>query len=136
MRKNHVGFLSSCFLLALFCNVVLAEDWQLEMLPKAKLQQPIPFSQVHLYGELGARYMAATCNILTRTDRYPLDSFAASAAGRPGALWWDWPGDQIGRWLSVVHVAEGYGWTPAASMPLPTFAADRNTASAVISKVC
>ena len=59
--------------------------------------------------------MAATCNLLTRTDRYSLDSFAASAAARPGALWWDWPGDQIGRWLSVLHVAEGLGWTPAAA---------------------
>ena len=85
------------------------------MLPKAKLQQPIPLSQVHLSGDLGARYMAATCNLLTRTDRYTLDSFAASAAARPGALWWDWPGDQIGRWLSVLHVAEGLGWTPAAA---------------------
>jgi DUF1680 family protein len=57
--------------------------------------------------------MAATCNLLTRTDRYPVASFAASAAGTPGALWPDWPGDQVGRWLSVLDVAEGYGWTPA-----------------------
>jgi len=72
-------------------------------------------AQVRLSGELGARYMAATCNLLTRTDRYSLESFAASAAGKPGALWWDWPGDQVGRWFSVLHVAEAYGWAPATS---------------------
>jgi hypothetical protein len=103
-----------CILLALCCCTTLADDRQVEILPKAKLQQPIPLPQVQLRGELGARYMAATCNLLTRTDRYSLDSFAASAAARPGALWWDWPGDQVGRWLSVLHVAEGLGWTPAA----------------------
>jgi len=75
----------------------------------------MPLAQVRLSGELGARYMAATCNLLTRTDRYDLKSFAASAAGKPGALWWDWPGDQGGRWFSVLHVAEAYGWAPATS---------------------
>jgi len=115
VKKNPAGLLSICFTLAFFCGVALAEDRQVQMLPKAKLQRPIPLSQVHLNGELGARYMAATCNLLTRTDRYSLDSFAASAAARPGALWWDWPGDQIGRWFSVLHVAEGLGWTPAGA---------------------
>ncbi len=76
--------------------------------------KPMPFAAVRLSGELGTRYVAATCNLLTRTDRYPLSSFAASAAGKPGALWWDWPGDQVGRWLSVLNVAEGYGWSQAA----------------------
>ena len=104
-----------CFLLAAFAGLALSEERQVKMLPKEELQQPIPLSQVQLRGELGARYMAATCNLVTRTDRYSLDSFAASAAARPGALWWDWPGDQIGRWLSVLHVAEGLGWTPAAA---------------------
>lgn len=69
---------------------------------------------VELKGELGARYQAATCNLLTRTDRYTLDSFAANAAGTKGALWYDWPGDQFGRWYSVLRVAEGYGWPEAA----------------------
>jgi hypothetical protein len=77
--------------------------------------EPTPLSDVRLEGELGACYQAATYNLVTRTDRYSLESFASSAAGKPGALWWDWPGDQIGRWLSVLHVAEGLGWTPAAS---------------------
>ena len=54
-------------------------------------------------------------HVLTRTDRYTLDSFAASATARPGALFGDWPGDQIGRWFSVLHVAQGLGWTPAAA---------------------
>ncbi|MBN2473834.1 MAG: glycoside hydrolase family 127 protein, partial [Pirellulales bacterium] len=76
--------------------------------------EPLSFSRVQLQGELGARYWAATCNLLTRTDRYSFETFASSAAGKPGALWWDWPGDQIGRWLSVLHVAAGYGWAPAA----------------------
>jgi len=65
-----------------------------------------------LDGELGARYQAATCNILTRQDRYSLKTFRSSALGVPGALWWDWPGDQIGRGLSVLHVASASGWAP------------------------
>lgn len=76
--------------------------------------KPVPIAQVRLCGELGTRYAAATCNLLTRTDRYSLESFASSAAGKPGALWWDWPGDQIGRWFSVLQVAEGYGWSASA----------------------
>ncbi|HTQ08898.1 MAG TPA: beta-L-arabinofuranosidase domain-containing protein, partial [Fimbriimonadaceae bacterium] len=76
--------------------------------------QPLEFSQVRLRGELGDRYTAATCNVLTRTDRYPVSSFTANASGKPGALWWDWPGDQLGRWLSVLHVAQGYGWAESA----------------------
>jgi DUF1680 family protein len=59
--------------------------------------------------------MAATCNLLTRTDRYTLGSFAANAAGEGVTLWPDWPGDQFGRWFSVLDVAEGYGWTPAGA---------------------
>ena len=75
----------------------------------------LPFQQIRLEGELGTRYQAAMVNLLTHTDRYPPESFAADAAGRPGALWWDWPGDQIGRFLSCLHVAEGYGWSEAAA---------------------
>jgi hypothetical protein len=80
----RLGF--TCLLSILLYNIASADDKvrQTEILPKAKLHQPIPFSQVRLLGELNARYMAATCNLLTRTDRYPLESFAASAAGRPG----------------------------------------------------
>jgi len=52
---------------------------------------------------------------MTRPDRYSLQSFAANATSRAGCLWPDWPGDQVGRWLSVLHVAQGYGWTPAAA---------------------
>jgi hypothetical protein len=82
--------------------------------PTPGTSRAVPFSGVRLRGELGTRYMAATCNLLTRTDRYTIASFAAQAAGRPGCLWPDWPGDQPGRWFSVLHVAEGNGWTPAA----------------------
>ena len=64
-------------------------------------------------GELGTRFQAATCNVLTRQDRYSLETFRSSAKGVPGALWWDWPGDQIGRYLSVLHVAAGSGWSTA-----------------------
>jgi len=71
-------------------------------------------TDIRLGGELGTRYQAATYNILTRQDRYSLESFRSSALCNPGALWWDWPGDQIGRWLSVVHVASAFGWTPAS----------------------
>jgi rhamnogalacturonyl hydrolase YesR len=113
MRQHNVGLLSVFLLLGVFCCEGPAEDGPTESPAKTK-QQPVPFSQVQLRGELNARYMAATCNLLTRTDRYALETFASNAAGRPGALWWDWPGDQVGRWLSVLHVAEGYGWTPAA----------------------
>lgn len=114
MKSNPV-VVSFCFLLAASCSGAPAENPKVDLLSKANLQQLIPLSQVRLNGELGARYMAATCNLLTRTDRYSLDSFAASASARPGALWWDWPGDQFGRWFSVLHVAEGLGWTPAAA---------------------
>ena len=114
MKTANAALCSIISILIIPCRAGFAEERLVNLLPKARLQQPIPFSQVHLHGELDSRYMAATCNILTRTDRYSIASFAASASGTPGALWWDWPGDQIGRWLSVVHVAEGLGWTQSA----------------------
>jgi hypothetical protein len=76
----------------------------------------IPFRNLTLKGEYGVRFAAATVNVLARQDRYSIASYKASATGAPGALWWDWPGDQIGRMLSVMHVAEGYGWTPATTL--------------------
>jgi len=79
------------------------------------LPTPLPLGAVDYRGELWTRHAAATCNLLTRSDRYSIDSFRASASGTPGALWWDWPGDQLGRWLSVLHVAQGHGWAPAAA---------------------
>ena len=113
MTNCGTGGLISCFFLGLLCHgessAAPANGMQTWM-----PSRPIPFAQVRLKGELGTRYMAATCNLLTRTDRYTLDSFAANAAGKPGCLWPDWPADQLGRWFSVLHVAEGYGWTPAA----------------------
>jgi DUF1680 family protein len=112
MSKSFTGILLTCLLGCCFCFGGFSDAQQSDSPSTAKCR-PVPVSQVRLYGELGARYMAATCNLLTRTDRYSEDSFIASAAGHPGAFWWDWPGDQIGRWLSVLHVAEGYGWTPA-----------------------
>ena len=72
--------------------------------------------KVTLRGELGTRQATATANLLTPPVRYLLDSYRASASGTPGTLWWDWPGDQIGRMLSVMHVAEGYGWTNITSL--------------------
>jgi len=69
------------------------------------------FQDITLRGELGTRWAAATANLLPRPDRYSLDSYRANATGTPGALWPDWPGDQFGRMYSVMHVAEGYGWT-------------------------
>lgn len=113
MNKYFASILVPCFMLGVLSSHALSED-QTPGPQRGELSKPTPFSQVRLGGELGARYAAATCNLLTRTDRYSLESFAASAAGKPGALWWDWPGDQVGRWFSVLHVAEGYGWTPAA----------------------
>ncbi len=73
-----------------------------------------PFQRIALKGELGTRFNAGVDNVLTRQDRYSLSSYKASATGTPGAFWWDWPGDQIGRMLSIMHVAEGYGWKPAS----------------------
>lgn len=79
--------------------------------PRAGQSRELPRLQdIALSGELGARYQAAVTNILTRRDRYSLESFRSSARAVPGALWWDWPGDQIGRWLSDVHVATALGW--------------------------
>lgn len=80
---------------------------------RSALSRPLPPDGIRLSGEWGHRYGAALHNLVGRPDRYPLSTFAASAAGRPETLWPDWPGDQIGRWLSMLHVAEGYGWTPA-----------------------
>jgi hypothetical protein len=75
------------------------------------------FAQVILKGEFGARFNAAMANLLTRQDRYSLASYVSNASGIPGAaLWPDWPGDQLGRMFSVMHVGEGYGWTPARSL--------------------
>jgi hypothetical protein len=84
-------------------------------LPSA--QRPLPFGAIRFSGDYGTRFAAATAHILTRTDLYTLDSFVAATAGRPGSLWWDWPGDQLGRWLSVGRVARGYGWTGEAWPP-------------------
>ena len=119
---NHC--FAGTWLPGLMLTVICSRAWSADPLPgpaNPTPSSPLSFSQVRLQGELGTRYVATTGNLLTRTDRYSLESFAASAAGKPGALWWDWPGDQIGRWLSVLHVAEGYGWTPAA-WPRPALA--------------
>ncbi len=97
MSRRLAGILLSCFILGLPCGRGWCGERSLGA-PGERLFKPIPFSQVRLEGDLGARYAAATCNLLTRTDRYSLESFAASASGKPGALWWDWPGDQVGRW--------------------------------------
>jgi hypothetical protein len=81
----------------------------------AQERQTAKLKDVRLEGELGTRFKAATRNILvTRQDVFSLDSFRSSALSVPGALWWDWPGDQIGRWLSVVHVASALGLEPPA----------------------
>jgi DUF1680 family protein len=74
-----------------------------------------PASDVTLKGELAVRYQAAICNLLTRPDRYSMQTMRSNVTGEPGALWIGWPGDQFGRWLSVLHVAEANGWTPAAA---------------------
>ncbi len=77
----------------------------------------MPFNRIVLKGEYGARFQAATANLLTRQDRYSLDSYRSNASSVPGAaLWPDWPGDQLGRMFSVMHVAQGYGWTPAGPL--------------------
>ena len=81
----------------------------------AQQRETPKLKDVRLAGELGTRFQAATRNILvTRQDIFSLDSFRSSALSTPGALWWDWPGDQIGRWLSVVHVASALGMAPPA----------------------
>ncbi len=72
-----------------------------------------PRPQVQMRGELGTRYTAAMANMLIRLDRYSRETFRSTATGTPGALWWDWPGDQIGRWLSLVHVAGQNDWSTA-----------------------
>ena len=76
-------------------------------------RKPTPFKNVTMKGELGTRFNSATANLLTRQDRYSLDTYKSNASSTPGALWPDWPGDQLGRMFSVLHVAEGYGWTQA-----------------------
>ena len=80
-------------------------------------QRPLSFAQVRFGGEFGTRLAAATAHVLTWTDLYTLTSFVATTSGVPGGLWYDWPGDQLGRWLSLVHVAQGYGWSLQAWPP-------------------
>jgi hypothetical protein len=73
---------------------------------------------ITLGGELGARYQAATCNLLTRPERYSLQAFRCNAWAVFDPVWrfWPWPGDLIGRYLSNLHVAEALGWTPARAL--------------------
>lgn len=59
----------------------------------------------------------AAAHVLTWTDLYTLESFVATTSGVPGGLWYDWPGDQLGRWLSLVHVPQGCGWSAQAWPP-------------------
>jgi DUF1680 family protein len=72
--------------------------------------QPSLSTSATLSGLLGDRYREASRNLLSRPDRYSIDSFKANASGVPGALWWDWPGDQFGRFFSAIHVAQLNGW--------------------------
>ena len=80
-------------------------------------QRPLAFAQVRFGGEYGTRFNAATAHVLTWTDLYTLDSFVATTSGVPGGLWYEWPGDQLGRWLSLVHVVQGCGWSGQAWPP-------------------
>ncbi|MFH0760936.1 MAG: beta-L-arabinofuranosidase domain-containing protein [Bacteroidota bacterium] len=118
MKRFHrqIWNLSCCLMLVVLigCSGPGSEDTRSNK-SFAAMQTP-DFKNILLEGELGTRYQAVTVNLLTHTDRYSLASFAASASGKPGALWWDWPGDQIGRYLSCLHVAEGYGWSEAHDM--------------------
>ena len=77
-------------------------------------RQCAALEHVRLQGELGERFTKATANVLDHADRYNAETFRSSAEGTRGALWWDWPGDQVGRWLSVVSVAQGYRWPDSA----------------------
>ncbi len=77
------------------------------------LPDPLAPADIRLAGDWGNRFASALHNLVGRPDRYPLVSFAANASCRPETLWPDWPGDQFGRWFSMLHVAQGYGWTPA-----------------------
>lgn len=110
MAKSRTPILFASLLMAFSLSPILASAQTTKPALPA-FSKPLPFAQVRLKGELEARYVAATRNLLARSDdRYSLATFASSAAGKPGALWWDWPGDQCGRWYSVLQVAEGYGW--------------------------
>ena len=108
---KHLVRATTLLLSLAFCLatvIAAASDKQAQLHSK-----PPRLGDVRLQGELATRYQAATCNLLTRTDRYSLDTFKANASGREGALWWDWPGDQFGRWFSVLQIAQNYDWTQA-----------------------
>jgi hypothetical protein len=69
MDKTHLRILSFVLVgIAAFqaCSPNHSTEDQKQGLP-----EPLAFSQVRLEGELAARYQAATCNLLLRTDRYP-----------------------------------------------------------------
>jgi hypothetical protein len=108
------------------CSILLAASWACRGRAgdsgpaKAGIPsslRPLSFSQVSFEGEYGARLDAATRHVLTWTDLYTLESFVATTSGVSGGLWYDWPGDQLGRWLSLVHVAQGFGWSTHAWRP-------------------
>jgi DUF1680 family protein len=128
LSKTAVLLLSSC-VLVLGCPAKHGSG-SAEKRPDAR---PLSFSQVRFGGEYGTRFAAAAAHVLTWTDLYTLASFVATTSGAPGGLWYDWPGDQIGRWLSLVHVVQGSGWSSQAWPPraladavLPLQTADGN----------
>jgi len=108
-------FLSTCLVVLTGCPA--RRESKEAPQANAPLQRAPSFGQIRFGGDYGTHFAAATAHLLTWTDLYTLDSFVAATAGRPGSLWWDWPGDQIGRWLSLVHVVQGYGWSDQAWPP-------------------
>ena len=116
MRTNRLPFSRRLLIVAVITSASAFGQSTAPAVKFPNLRAISNLADVRLGGELGTRYQAATCNVLTRTDRYSLESFRADAVGDPGPLWPDWPGDQIGRYLSVLHVAYLSGWTPAPAL--------------------
>ncbi len=114
MKKN----INNQLFKVVFCLLAMGMAFELAVAQpgrSATMRTITALTDVSLQGELNTRYCAATTNLLTRQDRYTMASFEANALGIPGALWWEWPADQFGRWLSVLQVADGTGWTAAGA---------------------
>ncbi len=116
MKHLHVKGPNLFFFLIIGFSLAINVNAQVETHAHSikKDSRKIPaLNNVHIEGALATRYNAATANLLTRQDRYTMETFRANALSLPATFWGDWPGDQLGRWLSVLHVAEGSGWNTA-----------------------
>ena len=115
MKSNRRTFFLNSLALGAAAALPVSGGTEAQAKRRLPLRGLAELKNVSVRGELGTRYQAATCNLLTRQDRYSLDVFRCNALGIPEPVWegWPWPGDLIGRHLSNLHVAAPLGWSTA-----------------------